>query len=129
MPFSLSGTNTASFTEEGEYTQAELNPDCLTLIEALKTNNHIDKECWINTLTDDYAREGILDSVYNRTVEEFKQCGASINVIEKVFKKFHIKARLYDIDSNLIYKHDPVDFNSRRVVTFNGLVLNYHFYT
>ena len=125
--------------------QTELAPDCLTVNEALKKNNHIDKECWINALTDDYAhtlerdkkahtakqltREGILESVFNKTVEELKQSRASINVMEKVFKKFNIKARFYDIDSNLIYKHDPVDFNSKRVVTFNGLVLNFHFYT
>ena len=41
-------------------------------------------------------------------------------------RSFNIKARLYDIDSNLIYRHDPVDFNSR---TFNGLVKNSHIYT
>ena len=86
--------------------QTELNPDCLTVNEALKKNNHIDKECWSNALTDDYAytlerdkkahtakrltREGILESVYNKTVEELKQSGASINVMEKVFKKFNI---------------------------------------
>ena len=75
------------------------------------------------------TREGILESVYNKTVEEFKQSGASINVMEKVFKKLNIKARFYDIDSNLFYKYHPVDFNCKRVVTFNGLVLNFHFYT
>ena len=53
-------------------------------------------------------------------MRSFKRRGASINVMDDVFKKFNIKARLYDIDSNLIYKHDPVDFNSRRVITFNG---------
>ena len=37
------------------YIQTELNPDCLTLKEALKKNNHIENECWINTLTDHYA--------------------------------------------------------------------------
>ena len=42
--------------------------------------------------------------------------------MDDVFKKFNIKARLYDIDSNLIYKHDPVDYNSMRIITFNGLV-------
>ena len=123
--------------------QTELNPDCLTLKEAPKKKNHIDQECWINTLTDDHAdtlerdmkahnakqlaREGIVESVYNKTVEEFKQSGAAINVMEKVLKKFYIKARLYDIDSNLFYKQDPVEFDSRRVVTFNGLVLKFPF--
>ena len=73
------------------------------------------------------TREGILESVYNKTVEEFKQSGTAINVMEKVLKKFNIKARSYDIDSNLFYKQDPVEFKSRRVVTFNGLVLKFSF--
>ena len=60
--------------------------------------------------------------VVNKTDEEFKQSGASINMMVNVFKKFNIKARLYDIDSNLIYKHDPVNFNSDRIITFNGLI-------
>ena len=127
-----------------KYIQTELNPDCLTLKEALKKNKHIENECWINTLTDHYAdtlmrdkkahnaknltREGIL-KIINKTDEEFKKSGASINVMDNVFKKFNIKARLYDIDSNLIYKHDPENFNSRRVITFNGLVKNSHIYT
>ena len=38
-----------------QYIQTELNPDCLTLKEALKKKNHIENECWINTLTDHYA--------------------------------------------------------------------------
>ena len=127
-----------------KYIQTELNPDCLTLKEALKKNDHIENECWINTLTDHYAdtlmrdkkkhnaknltRDEIL-KIINKTDEEFKKSGASINMMDKVFKKFNIKARLYDIDSNLIYKHDPEDFNSMRVITFNGLVKNSHIYT
>ena len=127
-----------------KYIQTELNPDCLTLKEALKKNKHIENECWINTLTDHYAdtlmrekkahngkqltREGIL-KIINKTDEEFKRRGVSINLMDDVFKKFNIKARLYDIDSNLIYKHDPVDYNSMRIITFNGLVKNSHIYT
>ena len=126
------------------YIHTELNPDCLTLKQALKKNKHIENECWINTLTDHYAdtlmrekkahngkqltREGIL-KIINKTDEEFKRRGVSINLMDDAFKKFNIKARLYDIDSNLIYKHDPVDYNSMRIITFNGLVKNSHIYT
>ena len=49
--------------------------------------------------------------------------------MNNVFKDFNIKARLFDIDSNLIYKHDPENYNSMRVITFNGLVQNSHIYT
>ena len=55
----------------------------------------------------------MLESLDKKTVEEFKQSGASINVMEKVLKKFNIKAKFNDIDSNLIYKHDPVDLTVR----------------
>ena len=60
--------------------------------------------------------------VVNKTDEEFKQSGASINMMDIVCKKFNLKARLYDIDSNLICKHDPVNFNSDIIITFNGLI-------
>ena len=127
-----------------KYMQTELNPDCLTLKEALKKNKHIDNEFWINTLTDNYAdtlmrdkrgklaknltRDEIL-KIIDKINEEFKQSGAFINMMDKVFKKFNIKARLYDIDSNIFYKHDPVNFNSRRIITFNELTKNSHIYT
>ena len=46
---------------------------------------------------------------------------SSINEMDKVFKHFNILARLYiyiyDIDSNLIYKHNPVNFNCHSYIT------------
>ena len=126
------------------YIQTEVQPDCLTLKEALKKKGHIENECWINTLTDHYAntlmrqkrgklaknltRDEIL-KIINKTDADFKKSGASINMMDNVFKRFNIKARLYDIDSNLIYRHDPENFNSDRIITFNGLVKNSHIYT
>ena len=81
-----------------KYIQTELNPDCLTLKEALKKNKHMDNECWINTLTDHYAdtlmrdkrgklaknltRDEIL-KIIDKIDEEFKQSGASINMMDK----------------------------------------------
>ena len=38
-----------------------------------------------------------------------------------VFKHFNIQARLYDIDSNLIYKHNLVNSNCHSYITFNVL--------
>eukprot|EP00438_Fugacium_kawagutii_P025372 Skav203192 [mRNA] locus=scaffold3430:4676:8188:+ [translate_table: standard] len=126
------------------YIQTEVNPDCLRFKDAIKKKGHVNNECWMNTLLDHYSdtlfkhkrgslarnicREKILECI-GKTDEEFKQRGASINEMEKVFKEFKIKARLYDIDSNLIFKHDPENFNSCRIITFNGLVANSHIYT
>ena len=125
------------------YIQTELNPDCLTLKEAVAKGTHIENECWINTLMEHYAntlmrhkrtkknnltRERILE-IINKSDEDFKKHGASINQMNAVFKQFNIKARIYDIDSKLIYKHDPKDYDSRTLITFNGLVKNSHIYT
>ena len=49
--------------------------------------------------------------------------------MHKVFKDFNIKARLYDIDGKQICRHDPEDFNSCRIATFNALVKNSQVYT
>ena len=53
---------------------------------------------------------------------------SSINEMDKVFKHFNIQARLYDIDSNFIYKHNPANFNCHSYITFNGLIKNNHIY-
>ena len=42
---------------------------------------------------------------------------SSINEMDKVFKNFNIQARLYDIDSNLIYKQKQVNFNCHSYIT------------
>jgi hypothetical protein len=44
---------------------------------------------------------------------------SSINEMDKVFKHFNIQARIYDIDidSNLIYKHNPANFNCHNYTT------------
>ena len=54
---------------------------------------------------------------------------SSANEFDKVFKHFNVQARLYDSDSNLIYKHNPVNFNCRSYITFNVLIKNSHIYT
>ena len=136
-----SKTNVSMFNQ---YIQIEVNPDCLRFKDAVKKRDHIENECWINTLLDHYAdslmrhkrgklaenltREAILKLI-RKSDEEFKTRGASISDMHKVFKEFNIKARLYDIDGKQIYRHDPKDFNSCRIVTFNALVKNSHVYT
>ena len=122
-----------------QYIQIEVNPDCLRFKDAIKKKDHIENECWMNTLLDHYAdslmrhkrgklaknltREAIIKLI-RKGDEEFKTRGASISNMHKVFKEFNIKARLYDIDGKQIYRHDPEDFNSCRIATFNALVKN-----
>ena len=54
---------------------------------------------------------------------------SSANEMDKAFKHFNTQARLYDIDSNLIYKHNPVNFNCHSYITFNVLIKNSRIYT
>ena len=49
--------------------------------------------------------------------------------MDKVFRHFNIQTKLYDIDSNLIYKHNTVNFNCHSYITFNLLMKNSHIYT
>ena len=79
-------------------------------------------------LAKNLTREAILKLI-RKGDEEFKTREASISNMHKVFKEFNIKARLYDIDGKQIYKHDPKDFNSCRIATFNALVKNSQVYT
>ena len=126
------------------YIKTEVNPDCLKFKDAVMKNNHIENECWTNTLIDHDAdtlmrqkkgkpaknltREKVIE-IINKTEEEFKNNGASIREMEQVFKQFNIKARIYDINSKLIHRHDPENYFSKRVVTLIGLVKNSHIYT
>ena len=48
--------------------------------------------------------------------------------MDKVFKHFNAQARLYDIDSSLIYKHNPVNFNCHSYISFNVLIKNSRIY-
>ena len=54
---------------------------------------------------------------------------SSANEMDKAFKHLNIQARLYDIDSNLIYKHNPVNFSCHSYITFNVLIKNSRIYT
>ena len=63
------------------------------------------------------------------TEEELINNGASINQMDRVFKKiFNIPVRLYNFTGSLIYQRDPDDFKKGRVKMFRGLVKNNHIY-
>ena len=137
-------TNTNNLSIFNRYVETEVDVEALTIKEAIMKKEYVENECWINTLYDHYAdtlmrdkrgalaknltRENILKLI-NKTDEEFKQNGASIRDMSKVFEKYNIKARLYDVDGVMIYKYEPPNFNSKRVPTFNGLIKNNHIYT
>ena len=61
--------------------------------------------------------------------EEFVAKGASINQMDVAFKHFNISARIYDFNSQIIYRNDPTTRAHTRILTFNALVKNNHIYT
>ena len=124
------------------YIETEVDTTYLNLKEAIQKKHYRENECWINALYDHYSqtlmkhkrgslaknltREKILQSI-GLTDEEFSKNGASINQMEVIFKQFGIPVRLYDCNSNLIYKYTPENF-ARHVIFFYGLIKNSHIY-
>ena len=110
-----------------------------TFKEAIAKKNCYEGECWINALVDYYGdtlmsnkrkerlrltREKVIDLI-GKTEEEFKQKGASVNDMKKVFNEFNIPFRIYDFFGNLL---DYKDLSSRRVRCFYAMVKNKHIY-
>ena len=72
-------------------------------------------------------RESILKLI-DKTDEEFKSHGASIEDMKKVLKEYAISARIFDIVGNLIFAFDPPKIN-HNIKTFFALIKNDHIYT
>ena len=100
-----------------KYIETELDLTKNTLGYAIKNKSHVDNECWINAITDNYkdtllakkrnpiTRQTILD-IIGKTEENVKE-GISIDEILPFFKKFGIQLRVYDYIGNLIAQHEP----------------------
>ena len=115
--------------------ETELDPEYCTSEEAIKVKYYVENECWINTLNGFYGqeknmkkmtRESILKLI-DKTVEEFKSHGASIEDMNKVFKEYAISARSFDVAGNLIFTFDPPKRNHNSK-TFFALIKNAHIY-
>ena len=72
------------------------------------------------------TRESILKLI-DKTDEEFKSHGASIEDMNKVFREYAIAARIFDIVGNLIFTFDPPKRN-HNIKTFYALIKNDHIY-
>ena len=73
------------------------------------------------------TREGILKLI-DKTNEEFKNHGASIEDMNKVFEEYAISTRIFDIVGNLIFTFDPPKRN-HNIKTFYALIKNDQIYT
>ena len=115
--------------------ETELDPEYCTFEEAIKVKHYVENECWINTLNDFYGqdknmkkmtRESVLKLI-DKTDEEFKNHGASIEDMNKEFKEYAITARIFDIVGNLSFTFDPPKRN-HHIKTFYALIKNDHIY-
>ena len=120
-------------------TEMDVSSD--NLVDAIKNKKHTDGECWINTLIDHYE-ETLMDNkkweskrmtrdkvlkLMNLNEEEFKEYGASVEDMERVFEEFKLTVRLYNCIGQKIYTYDP-DKNKNVNVLF-GLIKGNHIYT
>ena len=124
------------------YIQTPLNPEYETLKEAIKVEHYQDNICWINTLTDYYkntlmddkkreknklTRESILKLI-NKTEDDFKANGASLDDMTKVFEHYRIQIRVYDAFNNLVYQYNP-EKRDHHIQTLYAIIKNNHIYT
>ena len=112
------------------------------LVDAIKNKKHTDGECWINTLIDHYE-ETLMSSnkweskrmtrdkkmkLMNFNEEEFKENGASVEDMERVFEEFKLTVRLYNCIGQKVYAFDP-DKKNKNVNVLFGMIKGNHIYT
>ena len=130
-------TDAKNISIYNKYVETEVDIEALTIKEAIMKKDYVENECWINALNDHYkdtlmrhkrgslakniTRENILKLI-GKTDEEFRRDGASLRNMMCLFDEYNIKARLYDVDGNVIFRHDPEEYKSMRIQTFNGLI-------
>ena len=122
-----------------KYIQTSVDLKYDTFKEAIKNDNYIDNECWINSIYDFYkdtlmnenkrnrlTREIILEDI-GKTEETIKS-GISINDILPFFKKYNLFLRVFDSVGKIICRHDPdrSNHNNKRMYC---MVKNNHVYT
>ena len=112
------------------------------LVDAIKNKKHTEGECWINTLIDHYE-ETLMDTkkweskrmtrdkvlkLMNLDEEEFRQNGASVEDMERVFEEFKLTVRLYNCIGQKIYSYDP-DKKNKNITVLFGMIKGNHIYT
>ena len=121
------------------YVHTELNLKRKHFIDAMKTGNGRENECWLNALTDYYgdtvlgsnrrevlSREKLLELI-GKTEENVKD-GCSLPDVMPFFHKSRIPIRIYNEFSKCIFKYDPETPNTHFRV-FHGSIKDNHIYT
>ena len=134
--------NTANFCMYNIYIQTPLDPEFETFKEAIQVKHYKENECWFITITDWYkdtlmgekrreknrlTKESML-KLMNKTEEDFKTNGASIQDMVPVFENYSIQVRIFNSFIKPIFKYSPTKYNHHKT-TLYALVKNNHIYT
>ena len=135
-------TNTANLSMYNIYIQTPLDPEFETFKEAINVEHYKENECWFNTITDWYkdtlmgekrreknrlTKESML-KLMNKTEEDFKTNGASIQDMVPVFEHYGIQVRIFNSFIKPMFKYSPTKYN-HHIPTLYALVKNNHIYT
>ena len=135
-------TNTANVSMFNIYIQTALDPEFETFKEAINVKHYKENECWFNTITDWYkdtltgekrreknrlTKESML-KLMNKTEDDFKTHGASIQDMMPVFEHYGIQIRILNSFIKPIFKYSPTKYN-HHIPTLYALVTNNHIYT
>ena len=134
--------NTANLSMYNIYIQTPLDPEFETFKEAINVKHYKENECWFNTITDWYkdtlmgekrreknrlTKESML-KLMNKTEEDYKTNGASIQDMVPVFEHYGIQVRIFNSFIKPIFKYSPTKYN-HHIPTLYALVKNNHIYT
>ena len=135
-------TNTANLSMYNIYIQTPLDPELETFNEAINVKHYKENECWFNTITDWYkdtlmgekrreknilTKESML-KLMDKTEDDFKTNGASIQDMVPVFEHYGIQVRILNSFIKPIFKYSPTKYN-HHLPTLYALVKNNHIYT
>ena len=135
-------TNTANLSMYNIYIQTPLDPEFETFKEAINVKHYKENECWFNTITDWYkdtlmgvkrreknrlTKDSML-KLMNKTEDDFKTNGASIQDMVPVFAHYGIQVRIFNSFIKPIFKYSPTKYN-HHIPTLYALVKNNRIYT
>ena len=124
------------------YIQTSLDPEFETFKEAINVKHYKENECWFNTITDWYkdtlmgekrreknrlTKESML-KLGNKTQDDFKTNGASMQDMVRVFEHYGIQVRIFNSFIKPIFKYSPTKYN-HHIPTLYALVKTNHIYT
>ena len=134
--------NTANLSMYNIYIQTPLDPEFETFKEAIQVKHYKENECWFNAITDWYkdtlmgekrreknrlTKESML-KLMNKTEEDYKTNGASIQDKVPVFERYGIQVRIFNSFIKPIFKYSPTKYN-HHIPTLYASVKNNHIYT